>query len=92
MIPMANKQPVLLVHLIITKIAQAIVDDEEAVCVEVETAGTQTVLRLRVAPNDVGMVIGKQGRTARALRNIIGAIGVAQGVPYSLDIVEQARN
>jgi predicted RNA-binding protein YlqC (UPF0109 family) len=88
---MTNEQPILLVHSIVTRIALAIVDNEAAVCVEVETAGTQTVLRLSVAPNDVGMVIGKQGRTARALRTIIGAIGVTQGVPYSLDIIEPAR-
>jgi len=83
---MENEQPAVLVQLIVTKITQMIVDDEAAVCVDVDTMGTETVLRLHVAPNDVGMVIGKQGRTARALRIIIGAIGVAHGLRYSLDI------
>ena len=92
MVPMTNEQPVVLAHSIVLRIAQAIVDNEAAVYVEIETAGIATALRLHVAPNDVGMVIGKQGRTARALRNIIGAIGLTQGIPYSLDIVEPARN
>jgi predicted RNA-binding protein YlqC (UPF0109 family) len=89
---MTYEQSVVLVQSIVTKIAQAIVDDELAVRLDVDTAGVATTLRLHVAPNDVGMVVGKQGRTARSLRAIIGAISVTQGVQCSLDIVESERN
>jgi predicted RNA-binding protein YlqC (UPF0109 family) len=44
---------------------------------------------LRVAPNDIGKIIGKQGRTARSLRVILGAVSMKLNRLYSLDIVEQ---
>jgi len=46
-------------------------------------------LRLTVHASDIGKMIGKQGRTARSLRTILGAIGMAHGTRYSLDIVER---
>jgi hypothetical protein len=54
-------------------IAQALVDHPEAVEVS-EVEGQQTsVIELKVAKDDVGKIIGKQGRTARAIRTILGA-------------------
>jgi len=54
-------------------IAKALVDEPEAVRVN-EAAGEEiTVIELRVAPGDLGKVIGRQGRTARAIRTILGA-------------------
>ena len=56
-------------------IARHLVDEPDAVSVEtVEQDGT-TVLRLHVAPDDVGKVIGRQGRLARALRTLVRATG-----------------
>ena len=49
------------------------------------------VLRLQVAPGDLGKVIGKQGRTARSLRTILGAASMKLKHRFSLDIVEEAR-
>src|SRR5262249_5890801 len=57
-------------------IAKALVDIPDEVTVR-EVEGEQvTVLELRVAPSDLGKVIGKQGRTARSIRTLLGAAGV----------------
>jgi uncharacterized protein len=56
--------------------------------VEEKADGDGTVYRLRVAPGDVGKVIGKEGRTARAIRTILGGIGMKQKHRYTLDIIE----
>src|ERR1700749_3468417 len=58
---------------LMTEIAKALVDEPDAVKVEAIQEGEATLLRLRVAPGDIGKVIGKQGRTARSLRTILGA-------------------
>lgn len=83
---------VLSTQFLIAGIAKALVDDESAVQVAVEKIGLQTVRRLHVAAQDVGKVVGKQGRTARSLRTILGAIGMCQGVHYGLDIVQPASD
>jgi predicted RNA-binding protein YlqC (UPF0109 family) len=76
---------------LMTQIAQALVDEPEAVQVEAIQEGDSTLLRLRVAPGDIGKVIGKQGRTARSLRTILGAASMKLHHRFGLDIVE-ARN
>ena len=77
---------------LVTEIARALVDEPTAVIVEAVEREESTVLRLRVAPSDVGKVIGKQGRTARSLRVIIGAICETQGVQHCIDIVQAGRD
>jgi hypothetical protein len=55
-----------------------------------EVEGEQTtVLELRVAQSDLGKVIGKQGRTARAIRIILGAAGMKLKRRYNLEIIEK---
>ena len=72
----------------IEMVVKALVDDPEAVDVrEVERAGT-TRLEVRVAQPDMGKIIGKQGRTVRALRSLVYAAGVKQHRRYVLDVVE----
>ena len=78
-------------QLLITEIAKALVDDPNAVAVEARHEGDGTVLRLQVAPTDIGKVIGKQGRTARSLRTILGAVSMKHHHHYTLDIVEDER-
>lgn len=56
-------------------IARGLVDDPAAVRVERIDEGDVVVLRLQVAPEDVGKVIGRQGRVARALRTVVRAAG-----------------
>ena len=73
---------------LMTEIARALCDEPDAVQVEAIQEGDSTLLRLRVAPNDIGKVIGKQGRTARSLRTILGAASMKLQHRYGLDIVE----
>jgi len=77
-------------RLLIEEIAKALVDDPSQVSVKVVDGdeGEGTLLELRVAPNDVGKVIGKQGRTARSMRTLLSAAGMKLHKRYSLDIVE----
>ena len=76
---------------LVTEIAKALVDIPDEVTVR-EVQGEQvTVLELRVAPSDLGKVIGKQGRTARSLRTILGAASMKLQRRFSLDIVEAGR-
>ncbi|PYS49512.1 MAG: RNA-binding protein [Acidobacteria bacterium] len=72
----------------IEMIVKAIVDDTEAVDVrEVEQKGA-LLIEVRVAEADMGKVIGRQGRTVRALRSLLHAAGVKQNRRYTLEIVE----
>jgi len=73
---------------LINYIAQALVDHPEEVQVT-EVEGNQTsVLELKVAKEDIGKVIGKQGRTARAMRTIISAASAKEKKRTVLEIVE----
>jgi uncharacterized protein len=74
---------------LVREIAQALVDEPAAVQVESVSRDENTVLRLRVAPQDVGKVIGKQGRTARSVRTILGAVSMKLHRRYTLDILEE---
>jgi predicted RNA-binding protein YlqC (UPF0109 family) len=76
---------------LIGAIARSLVDKPEAVSVNETPNETGTVLRLRVDPTDVGKVIGKQGRTARSLRTILGAVSVKLHHRYNLEIVEESK-
>ena len=69
-------------------IAKALVDNPEEVSVS-EVGGEQTtILELRVAQEDLGKVIGKQGRTARAIRTILSAAGMKLRKRFHLEIIE----
>ena len=73
---------------LIEDIAKALVDIPEEVTIN-EIAGEQTtVLELKVAPSDLGKVIGTQGRTARSIRTILGAAGMKLNRRFTLEILE----
>jgi predicted RNA-binding protein YlqC (UPF0109 family) len=73
---------------LIEDIAKALVDVPEEVSVN-EVSGEQaTVLELKVAPGDLGKVIGKQGRTARSIRTILGAAGMKLNRRFTLEILD----
>ena len=74
---------------LVREIAKALVDEPDAVEVETVAREENTVLRLRVAPQDVGKVIGKHGRTARSVRTILGAVSMKVHHRYTLDILEE---
>jgi predicted RNA-binding protein YlqC (UPF0109 family) len=68
-------------------IARALVDEPDAVLVE-QIDGDETItLKLRVAPGDVGKVIGKQGRIARAIRTVIKAMATKERQRVNLEIL-----
>ena len=68
-------------------IAQNLVDHPDAVNVT-EIEGDETVLELRVAPEDMGKVIGRQGRIAREIRTVIKSVAQRQGKKVSVDFVD----
>ncbi len=73
---------------LIEYIAKSLVDDPSAVSVN-ETEGERgPVLELRVAQGDIGKVIGKYGRIAKALRTVLSASAVKGGNRYSLEILD----
>jgi len=73
----------------IEMIVKSLVDDKETVDVrEVEQRNGATLLEVRVAPQDIGKIIGKQGRTIRALRSLARIAGAKQNRRYLLEIVE----
>jgi uncharacterized protein len=69
-------------------IARHLVDDPSAVRVDTEERDGVVVLRLHVAPEDVGKVIGRQGRIARALRTIVRASGARDDRRVVLEIAD----
>ena len=74
---------------LVAELARRLVDEPDAVRVEqVEEEDGTLLLRLHVAEGDVGKVIGRQGRLARALRSIVRAGGVAEGRRLALEIVD----
>jgi predicted RNA-binding protein YlqC (UPF0109 family) len=73
---------------LIEDIAKALVDIPEEVVVKVVEGEQVTVLELRVAQTDLGKVIGKQGRTARSIRTILGAAGMKLNRRFTLEILE----
>ena len=69
-------------------LARELVDDPEAVRVEEEERDDALVLVLHVAPDDVGKVIGRQGRIARALRTLVRASAVREGRRVLVEIAD----
>ena len=68
-------------------IAQNLVDKPEEVKVEVKEDGNATVIELTVAPEDMGKVIGKQGRIAKAIRTVVKAASIKENKKYIVEIV-----
>lgn len=73
---------------LVESMARALVDMPEEVSVKEVEGERTTVFELRVASTDLGKVIGKQGKTARAMRTILGAAGTKIGKRCVLEILE----
>lgn len=86
-----TQQAMVEVEELVREIARALVDEPDAVDVQSVGREENTVLKLRVAPQDVGKVIGKQGRTARSMRTILGAVSMKVRHRYTLDILEEGE-
>ena len=68
--------------------AKGLVDHPEDVAVEIVVAGDDGMLELQVHPDDIGHVIGRQGRTARSLRLALGAAAARVGRRTTLEIAD----
>jgi hypothetical protein len=73
---------------LIEQVAKAIVDSPDQVTVDAIEENGENVLELKVAESDLGKVIGKAGRTARALRTLLSAAGTKLHKHYTLEILE----
>jgi predicted RNA-binding protein YlqC (UPF0109 family) len=69
-------------------IAKSLVDDPAAVNVSVVEGEQSTILELRVAPDDIGKVIGKHGRIAKAIRTVLQASTAKSGIHTVLEILD----
>lgn len=67
---------------------RSLVDDPDAVIIDEKVAEGQSVLFVKVAPAEVGKIIGRQGRTIKALRAVITAAGRKRGSQTSIEIAE----
>jgi predicted RNA-binding protein YlqC (UPF0109 family) len=70
-------------------IAKSLVDNPDKVQVTQLNGEQSSIIELSVAPDDVGKVIGKQGRNAQAIRLILGAAGMKQKKRFNLEIIEK---
>lgn len=69
-------------------IATSLAEDPAAVSVDVSERQGKVVLSLSVGAGDMGRIIGRRGRTAQAIRALVGAAGARDGVTTSVDIVD----
>ena len=69
-------------------IAKALVDDPDSVAVSESQDGRTTVIEVRVADSDMGKVIGKQGRIAKAIRSVVKAAAAKEDKKVVVDIIQ----
>ena len=69
-------------------IAKALVDDPDSVAVSERQDGRTTVIEVRVADSDMGKVIGKQGRIAKAIRSVVKAAAAKEDKKVIVDILD----
>ena len=74
---------------LVESIARALVDHPVEVNVRSVVGSQATILELRVHPEDLGKVIGRQGRTAKAVRTLLGAAGMKVRKRFTLEILEE---
>jgi uncharacterized protein len=80
------------VEKLVLRIVNSLVDNLDDVRVTSIITGTGTIFEVSVAPSDVGKIIGKSGRTARAIRELLMAMGIAAKVRYGLDVIENRES
>ena len=73
---------------VLTYLARSLSNDPESVVIETEERRGGLRLNLHVAPDDMGRVIGRRGRTAQAIRTLVNVAGAKDGVQASVDIVD----
>jgi len=85
---MSMIEPSVSPRVMIEYIAKAIVDAKGEVFIDEYEDGDETVIELEVAEADLGKIIGRSGRVARALRNVLTAVGSKLNKRYALEIIE----
>lgn len=83
-----NTLPAATAQRVLEYVARQLVDDPDAVTVEAEEGSGRTVLNVRVAPGDMGRVIGKRGRVAHAIRTLVRAAAVRDGVEVDVEFLD----
>ena len=83
-----NRIPAATATAVLTHCVREIVDDSDAVRVEVDDSGDRVVLNVYVGPGDLGRVIGKRGRIARDIRRVTRAAAIKDGVEVDIEFVE----
>ena len=73
---------------VLTYLARSLSNDPDAVVIDTEERRGGLRLSLHVAPDDMGRVIGRRGRTAQAIRTLVNVAGAKDGVQASVDIVD----
>jgi len=73
---------------VLTYLARSLSNEPDAVAIDTEERRNGVRLNLHVAPEDMGRVIGRRGRTAQAIRTLINVAGAKDGVQASVDIVD----
>lgn len=71
---------------LVTFVARSLVDDPDAVSVDVHREEGETIIELHVADDDMGKVIGRNGSVAKALRTLLKVMSAREGEPISLEI------
>ena len=67
-------------------IVDQLVDDKSAVCITSEVDEEVETITIKVAENDIGKVIGKQGKIAMSIRTLAKAVGIREGKKYNIEI------
>jgi uncharacterized protein len=73
---------------VLTHIVKSIVDDADAVTVEVDDSGRRPTLNVRVGEGDLGRVIGRRGRTASSIRTVARAAASKDGVEIDIEFLD----
>jgi uncharacterized protein len=73
---------------VVEHVTRHVVDDPDAVEVDVEERRDEVALLVHANPSDMGRLIGKRGRVIQALRQVVRAAGAAEGVRANVDVVE----
>jgi uncharacterized protein len=73
---------------VLAYVARSIVDDPDSVRIELDNDRRGLTLRLHVAPDDMGKVIGRRGRVAQSIRTLVRAAGAKEGAEVNVDIVD----
>jgi predicted RNA-binding protein YlqC (UPF0109 family) len=82
-----NLVPAASARAVLEYLVESLVDDPDSVSIEVDE-GRQVALRVRVAPDDMGRVIGRRGRIANAIRTVVRAAAARDGVEVDVDFVD----